>query len=111
MPRGPVVTDVPFLSAADETLAPRWTGHHPSDEITAMIAVNRARSWSEFRTALDGGLAVPGQTMLYADTSGHIGRLIAVRVPRRLDPVSDDMVTQPEVGDDWDAPLTSRELP
>ena len=42
---GPVVTDVPLLAAGNETLALRWMGHRPSDEITAMLAANRARNW------------------------------------------------------------------
>jgi penicillin amidase len=85
-------------------------GHRPSDEITAMLAVNRARNWGEFRTAVDG-FAVPGQNMLYADSSGHIGRLMAVHAPRRRAAMSDDMAIQPGAGDDWDASMTSLELP
>jgi penicillin amidase len=109
-PWGPIVTDVPSLAAANETLALRWMGHRPSDEITAMLAVNRARNWAEFRTAVDG-FAVPGQNMLYADSSGHIGRLMAVHAPRRRAAMSDDMAIQPGTGDDWDASMTSLELP
>ena len=107
---GPVVTDVPILAAGNATLALRWMGHRPSDEITAMLAANRARNWSEFRAALDG-FALPGQTMLCADSSGRIGRLMAVHLPRRRGAPSDDMAIQPESGDDWDAPMTSAELP
>ena len=106
---GPVVTDVPLLSARKEMLALRWMGHRPSDEITAMLAVNRARSWSEFRMALES-FAVPGQNMLCADVSGHIGRLMAVHLPRRTQ-ISDDMATQPEADDGWDASMTSAALP
>jgi penicillin amidase len=85
-----VVTDIPLLSAGAETLALRWMGHHPSDEITAMLAVNRARNWAEFQASL-GGFAVPGQNMLCADSAGRIGRLMAAHLPRRLDVMPDDM--------------------
>jgi hypothetical protein len=45
--------DAPVLPHRDgERLALRWIGHRPSDEMTAMLAVNRARDWDEFRHAL-----------------------------------------------------------
>jgi penicillin amidase len=107
---GPVVTDVPLLAAGNETLALRWMGHRPSDEITAMLAVNRARSWADFRAALDG-FAVPGQNMLYADISGHIGRLMAAHLPRRIKAPTHDMAMLPGDGEAWDRPMTGAELP
>lgn len=107
---GPVVTDVPFLAAGNETLALRWMGHRPSDEISAMLAANRARNWTEFRAAFVG-FAVPGQNMLCANSSGRIGQLMAVHLPRRLGVTSDDMAIQPWSADDWDAPMTGAELP
>lgn len=106
---GPIVSDIPFLAAGDATIALRWMGHAPSDELTAMLAVNRAGTWDAFQTAL-GGFAVPGQTMLYADTGGHIGRLMAVHLPRRRDGTPADILTPP-TGSDWKTHLTSRDLP
>lgn len=107
---GPVVSDVPLLRAGDVTLALRWMGHRASDETTAMLAANRARNWDEFRSAFDD-FAVPGQNMLCAEASGQIGRLMAVRVPRRLHRMRDDMVVEPRSDDGWDAPVSSPELP
>ena len=104
------MTEVPFLASGNETLALRWMGHSPSDEITAMLAVNRARSWTEFRAAVDG-FAVTRPEHAYADSSGHIGRLMAVHLPRRLGDISDDMAINPRTGDGWDAPITSADLP
>ncbi len=107
---GPIVTDVPILGALNDTLALRWMGHRPSDEITAMLAVNRARSWPDFRAALDG-FAVPGQNMLCADVSGHIGRLMAVHLPRRPHAVPEDLAINPGAADGRDPLMTSRQLP
>lgn len=107
---GPVISDARMLKTGDAILALRWMGHRPSDETTVMLAANRARSWDEFRAAFDG-FAVPGQNMLYADASGHIGRLLAVHVPRRRHRMRDDMVVQPAASDGWDAPVSSGELP
>src|SRR3954453_18379144 len=41
---GPIISDLPFFPARKgEALALRWVGHFPSDEITALLAINRAR--------------------------------------------------------------------
>ena len=107
---GPIVSDIGFLNAGDETLALRWMGHLPSDESTSMLAANRASNWDEFQTAFRG-FAIPGQNMLCADSCAHIGRLMAVRVPRRSHRMRDDIVVQPTPEDGWDAPVGSAELP
>ena len=87
---GPIVSDAPPVPAAG-TVALSWMGHRPSDELTAMLKVNRARDFGEFRDAFEGW-AVSGQNFLYADVDGNIGQLMAARLPRRdpapiLDPV------------------------
>src|SRR5581483_12266335 len=47
---GPVLSD--FVSpGTHEVLALRWMGHRASDEISAMLGVNRARDGEEFRAA------------------------------------------------------------
>jgi penicillin amidase len=107
---GPVITDAPRLSANNRALALRWMGHRPSDEITAMLAINRARDWAEFRAALDG-FAVPGQNMTFAAASGRIGRVMAARLPRRDAGPSDDIAVAPGRSDGWDAPMSSGALP
>ncbi len=80
---GPVVSDVPQLQGLDlPAFALRWTGHLPSDEITSLLALSRARSFEDFREAFRS-FAVPGQNMLFADRDGNIGQVMAVRLPRR----------------------------
>ena len=61
---GPVVTDGMLLRSA-QPAALRWVGHTASDEMTAMLGINRARDWAGFTGALTG-FAVPGQTMVFA---------------------------------------------
>ena len=109
-PWGPVVTDAPQL--ADSGLPPaalKWTGHAPSDEIGAMLAVMRARDFSEFRAAF-AAFAVPGQNMLYADADGNIGQVMAVRLPARSGPPP-DLVVPPERAAAWDTMLSAADLP
>jgi penicillin amidase len=86
---GPIISDAPQLRdlrLADISL--RWTGHQPSDEVTAMLQVARARTFGEFRSAF-ASFAVPGQNMLYADANGNIGQVMAVRVPDRSEAPED----------------------
>jgi penicillin amidase len=95
-PLGPIISDVPQLAELDlPPLALRWTGHRPSDEVSAMLQVSRARTFEEFRAAFTN-FSVPGQNMLYADTSGHIGKVLAVRVPDRNGSPPSDLVVRAE---------------
>jgi penicillin G amidase len=106
---GPIVTDIPWLRSGGDTLALRWIGHRPSDEMTAMLRVNRAGDWAEFRAALEG-FAVPGQRMLYADSAGHIGHLMAAHLPQRTGPAAADLATDAAAAE-WAITLTSAQLP
>ena len=108
---GPIVTDVPLLAEHDlPPLALRWTGHVASDEIGAMLAVSRARSFAEFRAAFDG-FAVPGQNMLYADTDGNIGQVMAVRLPARSGAPADIALDTAGYDATWGALRTAADLP
>lgn len=80
---GPVVSDGPLLRAG-RPLSLRWVGHRPSDEMSALLGVMRARDFEGFRAALSG-FAVPGQTMVAAEAGpgGRVGRVIAAHLPRR----------------------------
>jgi penicillin amidase len=93
-PQGPVVTDAAVVpSRPGETIALRWAGHEPADEITALLRAARARDGAGFRASF-AGFAVSPQNMLWADRSGRIGRLTAALLPDRAgfpeaDPVLD----------------------
>jgi penicillin G amidase len=108
---GPIVSDGTLLpQRAGRAIALRWIGHAPSDEITALLQVNRARDWTEFRAALEG-FAAPGQNMVYADAEGHIGKTMAVHLPSRP-PVLPPGPIRPS-GDAalWDTILSGPDLP
>ncbi|MGH7753860.1 MAG: penicillin acylase family protein, partial [Gemmatimonadales bacterium] len=76
---GPVVDTAP---GGRGVLAMRWTAQDPSDELLALLAMGRARNRSEFVAGAAGFLA-PQQNVVYADTAGNIGYLLAGRVPVR----------------------------
>lgn len=110
-PLGPIVSDAPALPVgADDLLALHWIGHRPSDELSAMLAVNRAGNWDEFRAAL-AGFAVSPQNMLYADAAGHIGLMMATHLPRRPLEAPTDLVKHPAEAAHWNEIVTGLELP
>ncbi len=83
--RGPLVNDI-LKTAPNDTLAlsMRWAGFEPSDELHAILALNRARSWPEFQAAMRHFKA-PCQNVVYADTAGNIGYWACGAVPIRRD--------------------------
>jgi penicillin amidase len=107
-PWGPVVSDLPVFASGNGKLALRWMGHQPSDEFTAMLRVGQARNWDEFRNAFDG-YALPGLEMNFADSCGHIGQLMAAKLPRRKNAEPSDIVSLADDG--WDSPMQSADLP
>ncbi|MCY4548564.1 MAG: penicillin acylase family protein [Defluviicoccus sp.] len=108
---GPIVTDTPLLADLDlPPLALKWTGHGASDEIGAMLAVSRARSFPEFRAAFDR-FAVPGQNMLFADTGGNIGQVMAVRLPARSGAPADIFLDRETHDAAWGAMRSGADLP
>ena len=108
---GPIVSDVPLLADLDlPPLALKWTGHDASDEIGAMLAVSRARTFAEFRAAFES-FAVPGQNMLYADADGNIGRVLAVHLPSRNGPPADIALDTALHDASWSAMRTAADLP
>ncbi|MBV8574898.1 MAG: penicillin acylase family protein [Acetobacteraceae bacterium] len=89
---GPVISDSPLFHApAGKTIALRWMGHQPSDEITAFLKVQRATTPEEFRVAF-ASYGVGGQNMQFADKNGNIGQVMAVWLPARQYTTPPDLV-------------------
>jgi len=61
----------------------RWSGAEPgaAAELGA-LAIDRARSWSEFRSAL-ACWKMPSVEFVYADADGHVGRHLVALTPGR----------------------------
>jgi penicillin G amidase len=108
---GPIISDASlFGDGQGRPLALRWVGHRPSDELTALLAINRARDWREFRAAAEG-FALPGQNFVYADRAGRIGKLHAAWLPRRASQPSADIVTAWRDAAAWDEFATAAHHP
>ncbi len=62
----------PIMTQAGQTMAVDWMGNAPSDDLGALLAVNEASTFAQFKAALAGWHA-PTQNFVYADISGNIG--------------------------------------
>jgi penicillin amidase len=109
-PHGPLVDRAVPARDPHTAVAMRWTAHDPSDELTAILAVNRASDWAGFSQALRGFL-VPEQNWIYADVDGNIGYRMAGRVPVRRG--GDGALPTPGWTDEgrWERYLSFEELP
>ncbi len=89
---GPVVSDVDddieaMAQAEGEEGRPlavslRWTALEPTRILRAVLGLDRAKNWEEFRSALENW-DVPSQNFVYADTEGNIGYQTPGRIPIR----------------------------
>jgi penicillin amidase len=62
----------PIMSQDHQTMAVDWMGNAPSTDMAALLQVNTASNFAQFKSALAGWHA-PTQNFVYADTAGHIG--------------------------------------
>jgi penicillin amidase len=66
----------------DDPRAMRWTALEPGTLLKAVVLLNQASNWDEFRDALRY-FDVPSQNVVYADVDGNIGMQIPGRFPIR----------------------------
>jgi penicillin G amidase len=71
----------PIMTQAGQTTSVDWMGNVPSPDLAAMLAVDQAASFSQFKAALAGWYA-PTQNFVYADTVGNIGAISAGYYPQ-----------------------------
>jgi penicillin amidase len=110
-PLGPVISDASMLEGTGGPYALKWVGHTASDEITAMLKVNRARNFAEYRAAYKS-FAVPAQNMMYADTQGNIGQVMAIHLPiRQVDAPGDLILDATDKATEWGRIADATELP
>ena len=79
---GPLISSLGGRFKYPQPVALAWSGDKCETAIAAVLALNRARNWSEFQAALnlwDG----PDMNFIYADLDGNIGYQAAGRIPIR----------------------------
>ncbi len=91
---GPLISDVSDQIADAGEVAPagagrsglevalRWTALDPGRTADALVVLNTAQGWDDFRAAA-ALFEVPAQNLLYADVDGHIGYQAPGRFPIR----------------------------
>jgi penicillin amidase len=102
-PHGPLVSDL--MPGAKDALSYQWNYHAALDanEVDGFYALDRARSWGEFRAAVARFGAV-AQNAAYADREGHIGMQTTGRIPRYKEPKLDGQSYRIgwDGSEDWD---------
>ncbi|MBT2383244.1 penicillin acylase family protein [Streptomyces sp. ISL-11] len=84
---GKVGKDAPVKDPAPDraegyAVSLRWTALDPGKTMDALLELNRATDFAQFRQAA-AGFEVPSQNLIYADTKGHIGYQAPGRIPVR----------------------------
>ena len=73
----------PVMSQQGNTgYALKWTATEPGGLAHSYFGIQLAHNWNEFRENLRDA-AGPGQNIVYADVEGHIGFVVAARIPIR----------------------------
>jgi len=98
--RGPLLTDA-VEHDLDHALSLRWDAIRPGRISQALIGMNRAQNFEQFREALRYWTA-PAQNVVYADVAGNIGFQHAGEIPIR----KSGNGTLPSDGADVDAEWT-----
>ena len=90
--RGPLVSDIHTYNILfDESsrtpqdtfaVSMRWTAFDTSDELLAMLRINKAENWDDFKSAVEE-FKTPGQNFVYADIAGNIGYICGAKIPIR----------------------------
>ena len=78
---GPILFEVRAKGCSPQ-LAMRWTGFETTDELLAILLLNRASDWEGFKEAMSH-FKVPPSNVIYGDAEGNIGYLLAGLIPLR----------------------------
>ena len=71
----------PIMTQAGQTMAVDWMGNIPSPDLQAMLGVDQASDFQQFKAALASWYA-PSQNFVYADDAGNIGAISAGYYPQ-----------------------------
>ncbi len=79
---GPILNDVLDELEGSEPLALQWAALQPGQLFKAVLMINRAQNWEQFRDALRYW-DTPAQNFVYADVDGNIGYQLPGNIPIR----------------------------
>jgi len=107
---GPLLTPTPSLADEHRPLALRSMVLEAPSAASAVLAINRAACWDEFRAATSRW-GTPAMNVLYADTEGNIGYQMVGHIPVRAR--GEGLVPSPGWSGqyEWQAPLPFDQMP
>jgi penicillin G amidase len=105
---GPIISDV--IDGSQEVLSMQWTAFEPSRLLEAILMLDRANNYEEFRQALRLWDS-PAQNLVYADHAGNIAYQMVGRVPIRKQGDGLVPVTGWTTEYDWQGWVAYEELP
>ncbi|MEJ2103054.1 MAG: penicillin acylase family protein [Ignavibacteriaceae bacterium] len=115
--RGPIISDIhpfTFVFNTEETTFPpismRWLGNEFSDEMGAFLRINKAKNWTEFKSAVEE-YNVPGQNFVYGDDQGNIGYVFGGALPIRPNNATTFLFDGSDSKNDWKGFVPRNELP
>ncbi len=109
--RGPVISAVhPGWPMDSLVISLRWTGAGFSDDLRAILLLNRAKNPDEFFAALQH-YGAPCQNVTYADRDGNIGFQMAGKIPLRRDKQGHLPYLAWENKGDWLGDLPLKKMP
>jgi len=115
--RGPIISNIHpynFVFNEDESNYPpismRWLGNEFSDELDAFLRINKAKNWSEFKSAVEK-FNIPGQNFVYADEKGNIGYVFGGALPIRPNNATTFLFDGSDSKNDWKGFVPRSELP
>jgi len=79
---GPIINDALDELRGLEPMALRWTALQPGQLFKAVLLLNKAQNWAQFRQALRYW-DTPAQNFVYADVDGNIGYQMPGNIPIR----------------------------
>jgi penicillin G amidase len=115
--RGPIISDIHlFPNMYNDTkhfskpISMKWIGSDFSDEYLSFISINKAKNWSDFKSALSSS-SVPGQNFVYADKSGNIGYLCGAKIPIRPSNSTTFVFDGSNENNDWKGFVSNSQMP
>jgi penicillin amidase len=80
---GTIISSVhPSFQGSERVVAMRWTGQQPSDEMAALLKLQKAKTWLDFTDAVSY-FKTPAQNFVFASASGDIGYYLGGAIPIR----------------------------
>ncbi len=107
---GPILSEFAYDDQPDTPLSLRWTALDPSSELEAVLMMDKASNWEEFKSALTS-FHTPAQNFVFASTDGTIAYRANGLIPIRKN--GDSMVPVPGWNDEyeWEGYIPWEELP